>query len=220
MKRGLVVFFAVWAAALSFGAAAPPQDAKAFVEGLVGKTLWLKVDVIRIQRLMGGIDATNVYPDGMVRYQARIGMRRTESTDADEFTKDAQRTIQQNKQEAQVRVASTGTKVTVSMVKVEDKEIELEFRDTGNSKQKIRLKFDDGRYTLDDVKRLVSLCFADSESDAKGTTTVAISVGMTIEEVIKAKGAPKTRVDLGAKTILTYDDMKLIFTDGKLSDVQ
>lgn len=218
MKRGLVVFLAV-SSALSLGAA-PPPDAVSFVNGLLGKTFWLKVDVIRIQQALGGIDATNIYPDGMVRYQARIGIRRTESTDAEEFTKDAQRTIQQNRQFSQVRVANRGTKVTVSMVKVEDKEIELEFRDTGNSKQKIRLKFEDGRYTLDDVKRLVALCFAESETDAKGTTTIAISVGMTIEEVIKAKGAPKTRVDLGAKTILTYDDMKLIFTDGKLSDVQ
>ena len=218
MKRGMVVCFAV-SAALSLGAA-PPPDAVAFVNGLLGKTFWLKVDVIRIQGAIGGMDATNVYPDGMVRYQARIGIRRTEATNAEEFTKDAQRTIQQNRQHSQVRVANTGTKITVSMVKVEDKEIELEFLDTGKSKQKIRLKFDDGRYTLDDVKRLVALCFADSESDAKGTSTVTISVGMTIDEVIKAKGAPKTRVDLGAKTILTYDDMKLIFTDGKLSDVQ
>jgi hypothetical protein len=209
----------VSAAALSFGAA-PPPDAKAFIEGLMGKTFWLKVEVIRIQQALGGMDATNVYPDGMVRYQARIGIRRTESTDAEEFTKDAQRTIQQNKQFSQVRVANRGTKVTMSMVKVEDKEIELEFLDTGKSKQKIRLKFDDGHYNLEDVKRLVALCFADSESDAKGTSTVRIEVGMTIDEVIKAKGAPKTRVDLGAKTILTYEDMKLIFTDGKLSDVQ
>lgn len=89
-----------------------------------------------------------------------------------------------------------------------------------SSPKTIRLKFDDGVYTLEDVKRLVAVCFADSEADAKGTATVVISLGMTIDEVIKAKGAPKTRVDLGAKTILTYEDMKPIFTDGKLSDVQ
>jgi hypothetical protein len=214
-----VIALSMTMALASRGAAQPP-DATRFVNGLIGKTFWLKVDVVRIQRMLGGMDATNIYPDGMVRYQARIGIRRTESTNVEEFTKDAQRSIQQNRQEAQVRVASAGTKVTMSMVKVEDKEIELEFRDTGNSKQKIRLKFDEGHYTLEDVQRLIAVCFADSEAEAKGKATVTITVGMSIVDVIAAKGAPKTRVDLGAKTILTYDDMKLVFQDGKLADVQ
>lgn len=201
--------------------AAPPFEVLAYMNGLQGKSMWLKVDVVRVQYVLRGEDATNVYPDGMVRYQLRVGgIRRTESTSSQEFIRDAQRSLQQNKTEGQVRVANAGTKATVSMVKVEDKEIEIEFRDTGNSKHKIRLKFDDGRYSLEDVKKLVDVCFADSEAAAKGKATVTIALGMSIEEVIKMKGAPKTRVDLGAKVILTYEDMKLVFQNGKLSDVQ
>ncbi len=145
------------------------------------------------------LDATNVYADGLVRYQMRLGIRRTESTSAEEFIRDAHRSLQQNETEGQVRVANAGTKVTISMTKVEDKEIEVEFRDSGNSKHKIRLKFDNGIYFLDDVKRLIDVCFADSEAAAKGKATVTISLGMTVDEVIKVKGAPKTRVDLGGQ---------------------
>ena len=38
--------------------------------------------------------------------------------------------------------------------------------------------------------------------------------------MIARKGKPKTRVDLGSKTVLTYDDLKLIFKDGKLVDAE
>ena len=202
-------------------AAAPPPDVRSFIGGLQGQSKWLRIDVIRVQYLLRGEDATNVYfPDGMVRYQLRLGIRRTESTSSEEFIRDAQRSLQQNDTEGQVRVANAGTKVTISMTKVEDKEIEIEFRDSGNSKHKIRLKFDNGIFRLEDVQKLVDTCFADSELAAKGKATVTISLGMSVDEVIKVKGAPKTRVDLGAKTILTYEDMKLVFQNGKLADVQ
>jgi hypothetical protein len=45
-------------------------------------------------------------------------------------------------------------------------------------------------------------------------------MNMSIEEVIARKGKPKTRVELGSKTILSYDDLKLIFKDGKLVDAE
>ena len=43
---------------------------------------------------------------------------------------------------------------------------------------------------------------------------------MSIEEVVQLKGNPLTRVNLGAKTILSYDDIKIIFQDGGLADAQ
>jgi hypothetical protein len=49
---------------------------------------------------------------------------------------------------------------------------------------------------------------------------VTISYGQTIEEVVAILSQPEKIVDLGAKKIYVYKDMKITFTDGKVSDVQ
>ncbi len=46
-----------------------------------------------------------------------------------------------------------------------------------------------------------------------------ITQGETLEAVMAAKGSPQTVVDLGAKKIYVYRDMKITFKDGKVSDV-
>jgi hypothetical protein len=49
---------------------------------------------------------------------------------------------------------------------------------------------------------------------------VVIKMGMSIDEIIAAKGQPKTIVgDPAAKVIYIYDDVKLTFVKGKLSDM-
>ena len=60
---------------------------------------------------------------------------------------------------------------------------------------------------------------AESKEDLAEKTT-ELMLGMSIEDVVQLKGNPLTRVNLGAKTILSYDDIKLIFQDGGLSDAQ
>ncbi len=52
------------------------------------------------------------------------------------------------------------------------------------------------------------------------TGPVTISYGQTIEEVIAILSQPEKVVDLGAKKIYVYKDMKITFTDGKVTDVQ
>jgi len=47
-----------------------------------------------------------------------------------------------------------------------------------------------------------------------------ISLGMTISEVENALGKPRNTVDLGAKKIYVYKDLKITFLRGKVSDVQ
>ena len=47
-----------------------------------------------------------------------------------------------------------------------------------------------------------------------------ISLGQTEEEVVAILGEPKKIVNLGAKQIYYYPDMKVVFTDGKVADVQ
>jgi hypothetical protein len=49
---------------------------------------------------------------------------------------------------------------------------------------------------------------------------VNISVGESIDNVTAALGSPVRIIDLGAKKIYTYKDMKIIFMNGKVSDVQ
>jgi hypothetical protein len=47
-----------------------------------------------------------------------------------------------------------------------------------------------------------------------------VSLGMTIPEVERALGRPINTVDLGAKKIHVYKDLKVTFLDGRVSDVQ
>jgi hypothetical protein len=49
---------------------------------------------------------------------------------------------------------------------------------------------------------------------------VNIGVGQSIDSVTAALGSPVRIIDLGAKKIYTYKDMKIIFMNGKVSDVQ
>jgi hypothetical protein len=49
---------------------------------------------------------------------------------------------------------------------------------------------------------------------------VTISLGQSIAEVEAINGKPDKIIDLGAKKIYVYKDLKITFTDGKVSDVQ
>ena len=48
----------------------------------------------------------------------------------------------------------------------------------------------------------------------------SIDLGQTIDQVTASLGQPKNIVNLGAKKIYVYKDMKITFKDGKVSDVQ
>ncbi len=58
----------------------------------------------------------------------------------------------------------------------------------------------------------------DSSNDSQQPPTV--SLGMSTSQVQSLLGAPKRVVDLGPKKMFIYDDMKVIFMDGRVSDVQ
>lgn len=47
-----------------------------------------------------------------------------------------------------------------------------------------------------------------------------IALGQTTDQVTATMGAPQQIIDLGAKKIYKYPDMKVIFMNGKVSDVQ
>ena len=56
------------------------------------------------------------------------------------------------------------------------------------------------------------------DTSQSGTPTVAL--GQTIDQVTAIMGSPKQIVDLGPKQIYKYPDLKVVFIDGKVSDVQ
>ena len=47
-----------------------------------------------------------------------------------------------------------------------------------------------------------------------------IKLGMSTDEVKKSLGNPDKIVDLGAKKVYVYKDMKVVFQDNQVSDVQ
>jgi hypothetical protein len=55
---------------------------------------------------------------------------------------------------------------------------------------------------------------------APAAPPVNTDVGQTIDQVTSSLGQPKSIVNLGTKKIYVYNDMKITFKDGKVSDVQ
>jgi outer membrane protein assembly factor BamE (lipoprotein component of BamABCDE complex) len=54
---------------------------------------------------------------------------------------------------------------------------------------------------------------------ATGAPT-SVTLGMTIDQVIGVLGQPQVVGDLGSKKTYFYGNMKVIFTDGKVTDIQ
>jgi len=53
-----------------------------------------------------------------------------------------------------------------------------------------------------------------------GSAPPTLTLGMTIDEVKAIQGEPQKIVDLGSKKIYVYKDLKVTFTDGKVSDIE
>jgi hypothetical protein len=69
------------------------------------------------------------------------------------------------------------------------------------------------------AEREVSASVAAAPAATPGSST-NIALGQSIDQVTAALGSPTRIIDLGAKKIYTYPDMKVIFQNGKVSDVQ
>lgn len=83
----------------------------------------------------------------------------------------------------------------------------------------LRFEYDGGLQAVD-TDRIVSdvSSFFTTEAEAADATT--IKLGQTPEEVVAILGAPEKKVDLGTKLIYTYKDMKIVFVDGRVADVE
>jgi hypothetical protein len=57
-------------------------------------------------------------------------------------------------------------------------------------------------------------------ADAPPPTPPTIALGQTMDQVTTAFGQPLKSAKVGTKSILYYKDMKVTFTNGKVSDVE
>lgn len=193
----------------------------AFCKSVKGKSFYLKIGVVSIQHLIGSTDATNVFPGPEVSYRGTLGgVRDIQASDAEDFAEEA-RLEAANMEEASVRHYKRGTQVTIEKSKVEKNEMEIHLKEVGGSKTKVRFKFGKhpDAYNVATVQEMFAFTFAATKEEL-AAKTVELMQGMSIAEVVQLKGNPLTSVNLGAKTILSYDDIKLIFQDGGLSDAE
>jgi hypothetical protein len=72
---------------------------------------------------------------------------------------------------------------------------------------------------LDEAKQVDSSAAGDVDTTASSSPT-QINVGQTISEVVGLMGSPRRVVNLGAKKIYVYSDMKITFVNGRVTDVQ
>jgi hypothetical protein len=59
-----------------------------------------------------------------------------------------------------------------------------------------------------------------SQGGDAGAAPPTLTLGLTIDEVKATQGPPQKIVDLGSKKIYVYPDLKITFTDGKVTDIQ
>jgi hypothetical protein len=231
MGIGLLRILAISAIIFSFcNATAQSSDVKRVCEEMEGENFWLKIGVIRIQHPIGGIDATNVYPGGKVYYRAKFGgFRQMQSTSSEDFAEEVRGVAETEADKnalglrSHVRHWERGSQVRIHKVRAKKKEVQVDITEDGGSKSRIRFKFDKDMelYNAETVREMFAFTFTDNEADLAGAEeTVKIALGMSVEDLKKLKGKPNSEVDLGTKLILIYDDMKLIFEDSKLADVQ
>lgn len=133
------------------------------------------------------------------------------------------------------RVFKPGEKVYVIDVKIGDDYVMLELLSCdmfdvvrhGSTRQTryksaVSFKFDkEVLPTLapEKVKSVITPVLA-TESEAETAHTKTISLGQTPKEVEAILGKPEKVVNLGPKITYVYKDMKVIFQDGKVADVQ
>ena len=133
------------------------------------------------------------------------------------------------------RVFKPGEKVYVTDIKIGDDHVMLELMscdmfdvvNKGSTKQTrykaaLNFKFDKTSLpTLDPEKvkaAILPVLSTDTEAAARNTKT--ISLGQTPEQVEAILGKPDKIVNLGPKVTYIYKDMKVVFLDGKVADVQ
>jgi hypothetical protein len=133
------------------------------------------------------------------------------------------------------RALKTGESVYVTRIWVRDKEVRFDVitSDTnetsvrGSSRQiryaaTVAFEFPDGyleNADVDAVKKVVDAILL-PQNEVQSANTKTVELGQTAEQVKAALGAPDKIINLGPKTVYVYKDLKVVFMDGKVADVQ
>ncbi len=133
------------------------------------------------------------------------------------------------------RDLKAGDKVFLFKIEVKDDKVSyfiitcdtFDVAEHGSTKQtryKALLTFELGKpflatATADSIKKVADGVLI-PEEEAKAANTKSVDMGQSPEQVEAILGKPDKIVNLGAKKIYVYKDMKIIFTDDKVSDVQ
>lgn len=133
------------------------------------------------------------------------------------------------------RDLKTGDKVYLFRIDVKDDQVQFfvitcdtyDVNVHGSTKQtryKAQLSFELGKDFMASAtpeateKAIETVIIPEAEAQAANTKTVEL--GQTPDQVKSAVGAPDKIIKLGAKEVYVYKDMKVVFVDGKVSDVQ
>lgn len=218
---------------LAFSANAAANDQKPLKEALEAKYQITKT----------GIDRVRITQPGTVFVLEKENISGDLSSDAtflNNKVKDGQIAQQggfmaamQNKTTS--RVLKSGDRVYLFRLDVKDDQVQFfvitadtyDVNLRGSTRQtryKAMLSFELGKEfmataTPEDVEKVVETVII-PESEAQAAHTKSVDLGQTTEQVKDALGAPEKIVNLGSKTIYIYKDMKVVFVDGKVSDVQ
>lgn len=133
------------------------------------------------------------------------------------------------------RDLKVGDKVYLFAIDVKDDQVQLfvitcdtyDVSVHGSTKQtryKSQLSFELGKdfmetATPEAVEKAVETVIM-PEAEAQAASTKTVELGQTPDQVESAVGAPDKIIKLGAKEVYVYKDMKVVFVDGKVSDVQ
>jgi hypothetical protein len=133
------------------------------------------------------------------------------------------------------RDLKTGDKVYLFRIEIKDDQVQLfvitcdtyDVTIKGSTKQtryKAQLSFELGKdfmasATPEAVEKVVE-DIVTPESEVKAASTKSVDLGQSPTQVEAALGKPDKIVNLGSKMIYVYKDMKIIFIDNKVSDVQ
>ncbi len=73
--------------------------------------------------------------------------------------------------------------------------------------------------TPEDVKKTIDTVITDPAT-VSAVESKTIKLGMSLDEVKKSLGNPDKIVDLGTKQVYIYKDMKVVFLNSQVSNVQ
>jgi hypothetical protein len=133
------------------------------------------------------------------------------------------------------RALKTGDKVYLFKIEVKDDVIRYfiitcdtydvnQHGSTRQTRYKALLSFELGKgflatATADDIMKAANAIII-PEQDLKAASTKSIELGQTSDQVEAILGKPEKIVNLGPKKIYVYKDMKIVFAEGKVADVQ